>query len=83
MKSVTPQGQGGRIRKQSALDDVQAKKKKRKAGQNLKVTLLKTFIKILHYTAKNIKQIMKCTVNPYFSLFFNQCKTPVTSLQQG
>lgn len=30
MKSVTPQGQGGRIRKQSALDDVQAKKKKEK-----------------------------------------------------
>ena len=49
MKAVTPQGQGGRIRQHSALDDEQAKKKekKRKTGQNLKVTLLKTFF-ILH-----------------------------------
>ena len=62
MKAVTPQGQGGRIRQHSALDDEQAKKKrkekKRKTGQNLKVTLLNTFFytPLNVYTADNLKQ---------------------------
>ena len=60
MKAVTPQGQGRRIRQHSALDDEQAKKKRKEKKNRTKSKgniIKNSFYTPLNvYTANNLKQ---------------------------